>query len=458
MKKQGFWRALESLADGAVMAEWALELGDEFKRARCLLRPTQAEARTYPCPNRFPCECDYHRVETLRNGQRMAVCDCGDCPPKQLTAAEVTVWETDTAKLSVAVTRACGWKGTRTEMVVPGAWCWGTWDELSAPILWCGGACEERSRAMLDALAAAISSPFILLLPTRAALSVRLDGALKREGSLALPLEDFLAVGDKGALRLIKPLEGVREEFLARAATGRNATKVLRAIEENAARVYGRQRLAQAKPTGAVARYRLRKGHGVWSLVFAGMEGVIEDCRAMTLLNHLLKHPPDEAMHAVELEAVVAGHGEGEADREAVVQEGSGGRLNAGNNTILKQKLRELKEAIDDDTLPETERDKAQVEFDELLRAASRGGKMADAASRAAERVGKALKRLQRDLAEAEFKPGEPNAVLRAFGEHVRKYVLVPSLRYAGLRGKRSGGRKAGSFIYERPPDVIWAD
>lgn len=458
MKKPGLWRALESLADGAVKTEWALELGTEFERSRHFLRPTQDEAKTYPCTHRFRCECEQHRVEPARNGQRVAVCDCGECEPIRLTPADVTVFEPDVARLAVAVTQACGWRGARVEMVVPGVWRLGTWDELRAPVFWCGGTREERTRAMVDALFTIVSSPFILAWPTRASGSARIDTALQREGCLALPLEDFLALDDKGALRLVKPLDSAREEFLERAVTRRDAAKALRAIQEKIIPANGEQRPLQAKQAGAPALYRLRKGHGVWSLVFDGMEGVIEDCRAMTLLNHLLKHPRDEAMHAVELEAVVAGHGAGDADREAVVQEGSGGRLNAGSNTILKQKLRELKEAIDDDTLPESERDKAQAEFDELLRAAGRGGKMADAATRAAERVGKALKRLQRDLAGAETKPGEPNIVLRAFGEHVRKHVLVPSLRYAGLRGKRSAGRKAGSFIYERPPDVTWAD
>jgi hypothetical protein len=33
-----FWRALDLLAGGAVMAEWARDLGDELERAQPLLR------------------------------------------------------------------------------------------------------------------------------------------------------------------------------------------------------------------------------------------------------------------------------------------------------------------------------------------------------------------------------------------------------------------------------------
>ena len=81
--KRGLWRALESLAGGAVMAEWALELGDEFECSRHWLRPNGSTAKDHPCTNRFPCECR-HRVEPSRPGVWMAVCDCGGCPPIRL--------------------------------------------------------------------------------------------------------------------------------------------------------------------------------------------------------------------------------------------------------------------------------------------------------------------------------------------------------------------------------------
>jgi len=71
MKKQKFWHTLEALADGAVLAEWALELGNEFERARPWLQATPDEATTYPCMKRIPCECRRHRLEPVRRGEKV---------------------------------------------------------------------------------------------------------------------------------------------------------------------------------------------------------------------------------------------------------------------------------------------------------------------------------------------------------------------------------------------------
>ena len=224
----------------------------------------------------------------------------------------------------------------------------------------------------------------------------------------------------------------------------------------------------------AGAAYQLRRQLGLWRVVFEGRESLIEDCRGIALAAYLLMHPPTEPMHAVVLEAKVAGHDGGAlgavlaegadgagwvgVNRDGVVQERSGRRLTQGNDVILKRKLAELKQAMDDGMLPEGEREAAREEYGELLRASSRGGKLADSASRAADRVGKALRRLHRDLAGATSPSGEADAVLRAFGDHLHRHVLVPSTRYAGPRGRRSGARAGGCFTYERPAHVSWAD
>ena len=100
--KRGHWPALEALSGGAVMAEWALELGDELERARSFLRSSGINADTYPCTNRFACECR-HRVEPLRRGGWVAVCDCGGCEPIRLSEREVALFEPDVARLAEAV-------------------------------------------------------------------------------------------------------------------------------------------------------------------------------------------------------------------------------------------------------------------------------------------------------------------------------------------------------------------
>ena len=104
----GWWRAVEALPDGAVMADWALELGNEFEAAQPLLQPTAAQAETHPCTNRFRCECR-HRVEPDGRGGWVAVCDCDQgCPPLPVAPKDVLVYASNDRKLSAAIARGLG--------------------------------------------------------------------------------------------------------------------------------------------------------------------------------------------------------------------------------------------------------------------------------------------------------------------------------------------------------------
>ena len=228
--KQKFWRALEALADGATLADWKLELGDEFERAQPFLFETQNESRSYPCPKASPCECRQHRIERFEKERRIAVCECGECPPLDLTANDLLIYELNKPQLAKAVAQACGWTVAADGWELP-VWRLGRWDDLRGNLFWCESSGRERTRKIADSLLASEQSPFILLMPTAVNLSGRLDGALKREGCLALPLDEYLTVENDGKFRLVKSLETARQEFLERSAK-RDTAKVLRGLEE----------------------------------------------------------------------------------------------------------------------------------------------------------------------------------------------------------------------------------
>lgn len=216
--------------------------------------------------------------------------------------------------------------------------------------------------------------------------------------------------------------------------------------------------------------YRLRKGYKVWTLVFQGKPDVLADKRALELVEYLLKHPPDEAIHASELEnrvdgsPLVDGAGAIETDGEeggqagavgGVIQEATGTRLMGGVGVILKRKLAEQRSIRDDDSLPAGERATAELKLTELLRAHGRGGKMAGAAEQAVDRVRKAIKEFIKGLKQAEVTRGKPNAVLRAFGEHLERHLYLPSM---GARGRAGASGRPGCFTYERPSGVVWKE
>jgi 7-cyano-7-deazaguanine synthase in queuosine biosynthesis len=213
------------------------------------------------------------------------------------------------------------------------------------------------------------------------------------------------------------------------------------------------------KPAEKRSIYRLRKSLKNWLLVFKGDDEVLPDERGVQLVEYLLKHPPEEPIHATALETLIDGVAVGTgipgADIGGVIQEGSGKQLNSGENTILKQKLGELKAAMDDETMPVSERDKARDEYNELVHAASHGPKMPDAAGRVADRVRKAMRRLIDDLKGVELRAGVPNTVLREFGDHLEQCLWLPSM---GGRGRAGACGKPGCFTYIRPTGVVWRD
>ncbi|HMP83723.1 MAG TPA: 7-cyano-7-deazaguanine synthase [Verrucomicrobiota bacterium] len=220
--------------------------------------------------------------------------------------------------------------------------------------------------------------------------------------------------------------------------------------------------------------FRLAYGHKAWSLVFAGKRDVLIDERAVKLIEHLLKNPPDEPIHATELEKCVDGHpvldGVGRIGQAedfghvpvalgsvgGVIEEASGRKL-AGKNTLpaLRAKVVELKAASEDELLPEEEREEARQELASLLKAQSRGGKFADAASRSAERVRKQIKTFIKEMKTAKGSRGQPNMVLQAFGKHLEDHLWLPSV---GAKNRIGAAGRPGCFTYEPPKGVHWRD
>jgi hypothetical protein len=220
---------------------------------------------------------------------------------------------------------------------------------------------------------------------------------------------------------------------------------------------------------GESSRYKLRKGSRIWTVICDGKEGTIADGKAMNLVAYLLKNPPEEPIHASRLEALVrerdskspegllvetsGKHGfqkEAVVERTAQIQELSINSFDEKYLDDLRERKAELLAAIEDVNLPQSERDNSQTEYDQLKK--SLNSKFPPSqAQKAVDRVRQLLKRLVDQLLEANSKPGEPDETLRAFGDHINKYIVRTSSSHAntGL---------PGCFTYEPPPGVEWAD
>ena len=79
-------------------------------------------------------------------------------------------------------------------------------------------------------------------------------------------------------------------------------------------------------------------------------------------------------------------------------------------------------------------------------------------AEREVRAIRRAIERLIDGLLEARDRRNNPHEALRAFGEHLHRYLWIPSSRFSGSRRSRVRTETAGMFAYERPPDVIWEE
>lgn len=233
MKKPGFWQALESLAGGAVMAEWALELGNEFERSRLFLRPSLREAKTYPCTSRLRCECD-HRIERVRNSHYVAICDCGECMPIRLTAADLTVWEPNMTRLAEAVTRALGFETCASLQVGGGRGVpVGTYGAARSNVFFMFPADRSRMVREVERLFGSQPDPFLLLTPTGIHCSPEVESALRRQLCMHIPMSAALVLGDDGWLASSRSADSLLKEFLRRQAEGRSLVKTVERIDRN---------------------------------------------------------------------------------------------------------------------------------------------------------------------------------------------------------------------------------
>lgn len=90
-----------------------------------------------------------------------------------------------------------------------------------------------------------------------------------------------------------------------------------------------------------------------------------------------------------------------------------------------------------------------------LLQAHSKGGKLGGQASRAADKVRKAIRAKLDEWKKLERTKGKPNKVVQAFAKHLEECLWLPSM---GGRGRAGAYGKPGCFTYLPPDGVVWKD
>jgi hypothetical protein len=226
--------------------------------------------------------------------------------------------------------------------------------------------------------------------------------------------------------------------------------------------------------TTAQPRYSLRKGHGFWQLILAGQEAFFKHEQGAYYVKHLLLSPPPQPIHGLALALKINSlHKRPQAAAEVTspltgktITPGDDARVDelalaleeAESARALRRTQLQLEAIVDNEDTSEPVREEALRDltaiYDYQKRKAHR---TTDAAQKAVRAVRMAITRLQRRLARATDTRGNPDTVLRAFAEHIDRYILTPSARYSRRKTTLAREGLAGSFTYEPPPGTYWS-
>ncbi|MBE3064040.1 MAG: hypothetical protein IMZ69_03370, partial [Spirochaetes bacterium] len=197
------WSAIERLPDlAAVPGEWRSLLGSEYDLASRFLLPTQRVARsgrgTVPGRNCI------HEFQPWK-GEYLSVCP-DDCDTVTLPRDEVVIHRLDAAALGREIGEAMGLEAFPAEAMpeLPNVLRIGEYvlagHRFPVCLVFTGE--PDQLRCDVDGLAAR-AEPFVLLAPTRSAVTQACADLLKRAKSSFLPLNELLGQGDDGRLALL---------------------------------------------------------------------------------------------------------------------------------------------------------------------------------------------------------------------------------------------------------------
>ena len=225
--------------------------------------------------------------------------------------------------------------------------------------------------------------------------------------------------------------------------------------------------------TTRTVQYALRKDLGFWDLTFVGRSGIFKHEQGAFYVAYLLGRPSAEPIHGLALALEIndrCGHAGNACEiadpktgtfvrvaKTATLQQRSLGLDDAETARALRRKQHELEALLEDEEQIEPVKLEAQRELEAIYQFQKLNApRIRTSAEKAADAVGKAIKRLYQHLAEATGAGGEPHAVLRAFAEHLKQYLLIPSGRCGIPGGLRTRAHCGGCFTYEPPTGVTW--
>jgi hypothetical protein len=463
------WSALERVPGQlALPGEWRSLLGGQFTAFRdAFLQPAAGPLANTVCCPRQPGV--FHEVIPGEDGSFTAPCPVlpDECRVV-LSAEELTRWHLNHARLGRALSAALGLDSKPVELGLYNTWQIGSCPADAVAVILTIQSEADDLLSVVARLVATLRQRFILLTPTNELVTAPCQALLANCGAATVPLNTIVSLAADGALVPTRP----PGELFAQVASPDYSRSEITACRGGSL-LTGPVIPGVRQCTNGAPRFALRKGLGVWRLVFAGNGTDLWHQRAVFFVAWLFYHPPAEPLHALDLTARIPeiyrqqlGLGalvDPATGKTAAVQ--AGARMQERSLALedaeamraLYRKEKELEAILESEDAIEPERAEALRELEEIYVFQERNARRSkDNAHRVADAVRKAISRFHRSLMGALDGEGKPHPVLRPFGEHVEKHLLIPSARYCGPGGKRARGRLAGCFTYEPPPGVRW--
>lgn len=359
-KPKGFWRALDLLAGGAVMAEWTRELNGELERAQPFLRLSPVLATSHPCMNVLGCG-EPHRAEEIEPGRWEAVCSPeASCPPFRLESKDLSVFGLDSGLLCSRVERALGLGPAsgrkpgqvRAEPV-------GTYGAAGSLVYFMMPGDSARMMREVERLFGAQPDPFLVLTPTGVHCSPDVETMLRRQSCMHIALSSAVVLGRDGELITSGAVASLLAEFERRLAERPKLAPLLEGLHrkidaghaERAELRTAKARLEQMHGEGmfAFAKHIDREAREIFLAVMAGGD-VAKAARELgmkdsTLRSKLEKWPKRGKAYAALAEIVRWRKSiKGEAGMEFARRVASGAERDVDFPALIRDVIAELEE------------------------------------------------------------------------------------------------------------------
>jgi hypothetical protein len=220
-KKRNFWSACESIPGlAAVEAEWRLKSGEQFDVAKVFVKPRQAPAKSIPCPAKEPCGC-YHGIVRHDDGRIAAKCCCEprSCDTAYVSSSDLVVYELDRDKLHQAISKVLSLNASEAAVPNLKKTTLVGFDSpmagYSFPVYLTVQHDPEVFHAVVSAMAAQQTGPFILISPTDQFYSPTCRTLIETRNALFLTLSDIVSLPDGGRPVANPSAKGMMDVFHA---------------------------------------------------------------------------------------------------------------------------------------------------------------------------------------------------------------------------------------------------